>query len=128
MTAVCCITAIHDCHHVIISSCQSRLTDETILVRAGGGFITAKNTSYSMKGLVLLSSGGQFCYAYDKMSDLVGSEIWKTCTYAKQFGCCPSNLTVSSTMCHDPCCCCCLVCVRLEACGDGNQLRDSFER
>jgi len=63
-------------------------------VRAGGGFITAKNTSYSMKGLVLLSSGGQFCYAYDKMSDLVGSEIWKTCTYAKQFGCCPSNLTV----------------------------------
>ena len=81
-----------------------------------------------MKGLVLLSSGGQFCYAYDKMSDLVGSEIWRTCTYAKQFGCCPSNLTVSSTMCHDPCCCCCLVCVRLEACGDGNQLRDSFER
>ena len=47
-----------------------------------------------MKGLVLLSSGGQFCYAYDKMSDLVGSEIWRTCTYAKQFGCCPSNLTV----------------------------------
>jgi hypothetical protein len=41
----------------------------------------------------MLSSGGQYCYAYDKVADLKGSKFWSTCTAAKQYGCCPSNLT-----------------------------------
>ena len=38
------------------------------------GFTTAAGTSYSTKGLALLASGGQFCYAYDTVADLAGSD------------------------------------------------------
>ena len=63
------------------------------------GFKTARNTSYEIKGLVLLASGGQFCYAYDTVADLVGSGIWQTCgpqgssAGSSVGGCCPQNLT-----------------------------------
>lgn len=57
-------------------------------------FITPNKTRYSVKGLVLLSSGGQYCYAYDTIADLAGSSLWSACNAdAKPFGCCPSNLT-----------------------------------
>ena len=106
-------------------------------------FITPQaKTRYSIRGLVILSSGGQYCYAYeaqskslapcdcifmqqlssarplvlccccrrrrrrpprrrrrcymrryDKIADLAGSSNWDTCSVAKQYGCCPKNLT-----------------------------------
>ena len=58
------------------------------------GFVTAHNISYSMDGLVMLSSGGQFCYAYDKIGDLANaSRFWGKCTPSKIYGCCPEHLT-----------------------------------
>ena len=30
---------------------------------------------------------------YDKIADLHGSNYWSTCSAAKQYGCCPKNLT-----------------------------------
>lgn len=64
----------------------------------GQGFVTPTGTSYTMKGIVLLSSGGQFCYAYDQVAQLAGNSHWSTCTAAKKpyglrFGCCPEGLT-----------------------------------
>jgi hypothetical protein len=55
------------------------------------GFATAHGTSYDIKGLVLLASGGEFCYAYDTIAELKalnppgkgGRELWQTCTAAK---------------------------------------------
>lgn len=65
------------------------------------GFSTANKTKYSIKGLVLLASGGQFCYAYDTVADLVGlgkagGEFWGACTTGDRGptpSCCPQNLT-----------------------------------
>ena len=63
------------------------------------GFVTANNTSYNIKGLVLLASGGQFCYAYDTVADLANqnaSEFWKACTVSGRGptpSCCPQGLT-----------------------------------
>jgi hypothetical protein len=64
------------------------------------GFTTTTNkTRYTIQGLVLLASGGQFCYAYDTVAELAGSGMWKACgaggSSAGSFvgGCCPSNLT-----------------------------------
>ena len=60
------------------------------------GFVTAVGrTKYIMRGLALLSSGGQFCYAYDNVADLKRSPstIWGKCTAAKPYGCCPEGLT-----------------------------------
>ena len=57
------------------------------------GYVTAHNTSYSMDGLVMLSSGGEFCYAYDKISDLANSSYWRQCAPSKIYGCCPEHLT-----------------------------------
>ena len=62
-------------------------------------FTTAKNTDYRINGLVLYSSGSQFCYAYDKVAELNGSNIWKSCgsqdssAGSSVGGCCPANLT-----------------------------------
>ena len=61
--------------------------------------VTAHNTSYSVKGMVMISAGGQYCYAYLSRQDLAsspGSSHWSTCTHnnpAKIYGCCPQNLT-----------------------------------
>ena len=60
---------------------------------------TDHNTSFHIAGLVLLSAGSQFCYAYDSVADLAGSKIWKACgpqgssAGSSVGGCCPSNLT-----------------------------------
>jgi|EP01043_Picozoa_sp_COSAG02_P060648 hypothetical protein len=54
---------------------------------------STSNTRYNITGIALLSSGGQFCYAYDNVASLSGSRFWETCTSDKIFGCCPSNLT-----------------------------------
>ena len=56
-------------------------------------FVTAAKTQYNVTGVALLSSGGQFCYAYDTVADLAGSSLWGACTAAKTYGCCPANLT-----------------------------------
>ena len=55
-------------------------------------FSTPK-TRYNITGIALLSSGSQFCYAYDTVASLHGSRFWTSCTSEKTFGCCPSNLT-----------------------------------
>lgn len=54
---------------------------------------TSSASRYNITGLAILSSGGQFCYAYDTVADLSGSSFWGSCTSAKMFGCCPANLT-----------------------------------
>jgi PKHD-type hydroxylase len=56
-------------------------------------FTTAHKARYNVQGLVLLSSGGQYCYAYGTIADLAGNAHWSACTSAKIFGCCPSDLT-----------------------------------
>jgi hypothetical protein len=65
------------------------------------GFKTVQGTHYVIKGLVLLASGGQFCYAYDSVHDLpvgtqAGSEMWTACTAGDRGptpSCCPQHLT-----------------------------------
>eukprot|EP01052_Picozoa_sp_SAG31_P016862 SAG31_NODE_1133_length_9745_cov_5.676343_2_plen_425_part_00 len=59
-------------------------------------FTTPRSTRYSISGMAIMSSGSQYCYAYDQVSDLKGSDFWSSCTDgnpAKVYGCCPSNLT-----------------------------------
>lgn len=56
-------------------------------------FTTASATRYNISGLAIISAGSQYCYAYDTVADLKGSNFWSSCTSAKLFGCCPANLT-----------------------------------
>ena len=61
-------------------------------------FVTRNGTRYTVPGLVLLSSGGQFCYAYKQLSELRGNSHWTECSSAKKpygtkYGCCPQGLT-----------------------------------
>ena len=64
-------------------------------------FVTANHTTYDIKGVMLMGSGGQFCYAYDTVTDLPtgsekGREMWKYCTTGDRGptpSCCPRNLT-----------------------------------
>lgn len=63
-------------------------------------FATERGTRFTIKGLALLSSGSQYCYAYDhaRLPLLVKNDHWSNCTSQKQpygtrFGCCPSGLT-----------------------------------
>ena len=66
---------------------------------ASSAFTTARNTSYDVKGLVLLNAGSQFCYAYNTVAELAGSKFWKACgpggssAGSSVGGCCPANLT-----------------------------------
>lgn len=50
-------------------------------------------TRYNIAGMAVLSAGGQYCYAYNRVADLAGSKFWRSCTPRKMFGCCPANLT-----------------------------------
>ena len=59
------------------------------------GFVTAHGTSYAIKGLALLSAGGQYCYGYNTISDVNDIIQWRTCKPTKVYGCCPENLTES---------------------------------
>lgn len=62
-------------------------------------FTTANYIRYNISGLVLLASGGQFCYAYNSASDIVNSKLWRACgaggasAGSRVGGCCPQNLT-----------------------------------
>ncbi len=66
---------------------------------ARSAFKTARNTSYHIRGLVLLNAGSQFCYAYNTVAELAGSKFWKACgrggasAGSSVGGCCPANLT-----------------------------------
>jgi predicted esterase len=71
--------------------------DSSTLARAP---VTERGTGFTIRGLVLLSSGGQYCYAYDydKLPVVVKNKHWSNCTSQKQpygtkYGCCPTGLT-----------------------------------
>ena len=63
---------------------------------AKNGFATTgqkTRTAYNVKGVVMLSAGSQYCYAYDTIAELAGSPCWSTCTASKIWGCCPQGVT-----------------------------------
>ena len=47
-------------------------------------FITPQKTRFNISGVVLLSSGGQYCYAYNTIADLAGSRLWDVSTVRTQ--------------------------------------------